>query len=77
MNPMMVRIRHSGSPSFMYAVDFAGMKDALMRGTMSSKMGTNDWTPPAISGAPMKMVMVPVGAPAQQGMEGKKGKMSK
>ncbi len=27
------------------------MKDALIRGTMSSKMGTNQWNPPPIMAA--------------------------
>jgi hypothetical protein len=31
------------------------MKDAIMRGTMSSKMGTNDWAAPPLAGmAPMQ-----------------------
>ncbi|CAD7951050.1 unnamed protein product [Amoebophrya sp. A120] len=37
-----------GQPTFIYAVDEAGMQDALLRGTMASKSTVNAWSPPTL-----------------------------
>ncbi|CAD7951048.1 unnamed protein product [Amoebophrya sp. A120] len=45
-----------GPPTFIYATDLMGMKDALLRGTMSSKMGMNPWNAPPLPQQFVQMV---------------------
>mmetsp|Transcript_3885 Transcript_3885/g.9455 ORF Transcript_3885/g.9455 Transcript_3885/m.9455 type:complete len:327 (-) Transcript_3885:491-1471(-) len=62
-----------GPPTFIYATDLMQMKDALLRGTMSSKMGMNPWNAPPLPQVgmvqmvqPMQMVQPAAPAPAPQ-----------
>ncbi|CAD7922200.1 unnamed protein product [Amoebophrya sp. A25] len=64
-----------GPPTFIYATDLQQMKQALLMGTMSSKMGLNPWNAPplpqfapVVQVVPQQQVVLPVVAPAPQQM---------